>query len=347
MEGSRPFDSELDFDHPRRNRPEPPPPLRASRRHGDDDSGEPPKRGRSETIARIAWAIPWIAVAVTIVIVGGELFAAAMVGLACVGIFELFRMTARRRPFLLTAFVVAAALVATAFYGDQYEMMIALAASVALIFISAVARPDRDGITISVAVTVLGIVWIARPVRARRAAARAARPRRGAARRRARRHLRRRHRRLRRRAGCSDATASPRSSRRTRPSRASPSASSAVPRASGSPGLYQDWLPGLDALVMGFCIAVLAPLGDLFESMIKRDLQIEGLGHDLRPPRRACSTASTPSCSRSSPATTSRSRWSTERRRPTRPRADPRARPTAGAPARSPPGRRRARPTCG
>ena len=52
-------------------------------------------------------------------------------------------------------------------------------------------------------------------------------------------------------------------------------------------GLYQDWLPGVDALVMGVCIAALAPVGDLFESMIKRDLADQGLGHDLRPPRRA------------------------------------------------------------
>jgi phosphatidate cytidylyltransferase len=43
-------------------------------------------------------------------------------------------------------------------------------------------------------------------------------------------------------------------------------------------GLYQDWLPGLDALIMGLCIAVLAPLGDLFESMIKRDLRIKDSG---------------------------------------------------------------------
>jgi phosphatidate cytidylyltransferase len=43
-------------------------------------------------------------------------------------------------------------------------------------------------------------------------------------------------------------------------------------------GLYQDWLPGIDALVMGMCVAVLAPLGDLFESLIKRDLRIKDSG---------------------------------------------------------------------
>jgi phosphatidate cytidylyltransferase len=43
-------------------------------------------------------------------------------------------------------------------------------------------------------------------------------------------------------------------------------------------GLYQDWLPGIDALVMGLGVAIVAPIGDLFESMIKRDLQIKDSG---------------------------------------------------------------------
>ena len=98
MEGSRPFDSELDFDHPRRNRPAPPPPLAAerARRRRRTRRRRAAEAPRSETLARIAWALPWIAIVVTIAIVGGELFAAAMIGFACVGIFELFRMTARR-----------------------------------------------------------------------------------------------------------------------------------------------------------------------------------------------------------------------------------------------------------
>jgi phosphatidate cytidylyltransferase len=37
-------------------------------------------------------------------------------------------------------------------------------------------------------------------------------------------------------------------------------------------GLYQNWLSGTDALIIGAAIAAIAPIGDLFESMLKRDL---------------------------------------------------------------------------
>jgi len=37
-------------------------------------------------------------------------------------------------------------------------------------------------------------------------------------------------------------------------------------------GLYQDWLSGVDALIIGAAVAAVAPVGDLFESMLKRDL---------------------------------------------------------------------------
>jgi phosphatidate cytidylyltransferase len=48
-------------------------------------------------------------------------------------------------------------------------------------------------------------------------------------------------------------------------------------------GLYQDWLPGLDALLIGICVAALAPVGDLFESLIKRDLGIKDSGNVFGP----------------------------------------------------------------
>lgn len=43
-------------------------------------------------------------------------------------------------------------------------------------------------------------------------------------------------------------------------------------------GLYQDWLSGPQALILGLSIAVAAPVGDLFESYLKRDRAVKDTG---------------------------------------------------------------------
>jgi phosphatidate cytidylyltransferase len=43
-------------------------------------------------------------------------------------------------------------------------------------------------------------------------------------------------------------------------------------------GRYQEWLPGTHALVLGLGVALVAPIGDLFESFIKRDAQRKDSG---------------------------------------------------------------------
>jgi phosphatidate cytidylyltransferase len=43
-------------------------------------------------------------------------------------------------------------------------------------------------------------------------------------------------------------------------------------------GLYQDWLGGWNALLLGAVVGVMAPIGDLFESKIKRDAGTKDAG---------------------------------------------------------------------
>jgi phosphatidate cytidylyltransferase len=43
-------------------------------------------------------------------------------------------------------------------------------------------------------------------------------------------------------------------------------------------GLYADWLTGVEALELGVAVAVAAPLGDLFESYLKRDAGTKDTG---------------------------------------------------------------------
>jgi hypothetical protein len=74
-------------------------------------------------------------------------------------------------------------------------------------------------------------------------------------------------------------------------------------------GTYQDWLKGTDALLLGLGIALAAPVGDLFESMVKRDAG-RRTPAGCSAPTAARSIASTPCSSRSSSATTSGTRCS-------------------------------------
>lgn len=43
-------------------------------------------------------------------------------------------------------------------------------------------------------------------------------------------------------------------------------------------GLFQAWLTGGDAVLLGVTVAVLGPLGDLFESLVKRDAAVKDTG---------------------------------------------------------------------
>ena len=43
-------------------------------------------------------------------------------------------------------------------------------------------------------------------------------------------------------------------------------------------GRYQDWLPGTHALVLGLGVALVAPVGDLFESFVKREARVKDSG---------------------------------------------------------------------
>ena len=46
-------------------------------------------------------------------------------------------------------------------------------------------------------------------------------------------------------------------------------------------GTFQPWMTHGNALLLGVAVAVLAPLGDLFESAVKRDMNVKDTGRLL------------------------------------------------------------------
>ncbi|HSZ13793.1 MAG TPA: phosphatidate cytidylyltransferase [Solirubrobacteraceae bacterium] len=232
-----------------------------SRREGR--SGE----GRSDFSARVLTAIPAIAVALFLVIEGGLVFAAGMFVLGAVCLHELYGMYERAQPARLAGFIALAGLLAAALYGDQFQVLLVAVVALPLVFGLTLVqpRPSVGGI----AVTLLGIYWIGFALA---------------------------HAVLLRGLphglgividvavgtflGDTGAYLGGRMFGRR------PLAPAISPNKTVEglligmlfavvgvwiAGRYQEWLPGTHALVLGLGVALVAPVGDLFESFVKRE----------------------------------------------------------------------------
>jgi phosphatidate cytidylyltransferase len=250
----------------------------------EPDRRERRERGlRGETARRILWVIPWIVFTIAIIVAGGWIFALAMVGLGLIGLREYFLMVRSSRPLTAAGFITVAAMILAARQFDSaFNVLLAASAGFALMFLLALDRKRRQGITIAFGVTLLGIFWIGVPLV--HAVLLRDLPHHGGA------LL------INVLVGtfATDTAAyaagrlfgTHRITPRLSPNKTLEGLIGGViggTMAFWFAGLYQDWLPGLDALAMGACIALLAPLGDLFESMLKRDLDVKDTGNIFGP----------------------------------------------------------------
>jgi phosphatidate cytidylyltransferase len=238
--------------------------------------GTRPRRRGSGTGARVVIAVPWAAFAIFIIVAGDEVFAVALIGLGILGLAELYQMLAPARPIALAGFAGLAGLILAAEYGDQFQIVLVMALSVLLAFLMALPRPDRRHVTLAVAVTLFGVGWIGLAL-AHAVLLRGLDHGGGL---------------------LTDTligtflgdTGAYFGGRfwGTRPLAPRVSPTKTVEGlvaglvvgtfAFWFAGLYQDWLSHGEALAIGACVAAAAPLGDLFESMIKRDLGVKDSG---------------------------------------------------------------------
>lgn len=236
----------------------------------------------SETLKRILVAIPWIVVAIAIIVAGGPLFAGALVIFGCLGLREFFQMSSRFRPLEIPAYIALAGMVLAAWLGTQFNILMFLALPFLLVFIGAAARENRREITISIAITMLGLFWIGMALV--HAVLLRELPDHGAA--------------LLVNVlvgtfACD--TGAYAVGRMFGTHRFAPrlSPNKTIEGLIGGfligmlgvwcAGLYQDWLSGVDALILGAAVAAIAPVGDLFESMLKRDLDTKDTGNLFGP----------------------------------------------------------------
>jgi phosphatidate cytidylyltransferase len=219
-------------------------------------------------------AIPAIAVALFLVIEGGLVFTLGLLVLGAVCMHELYAMYDRTRPVRLAGLLALAGLLFAAQYGDQFQILLVAVAAVPLLFGLALAQ--RQPSAIGMAVTLLGIYWIGFALA---------------------------HAVLLRGLphgngividvlvgvflGDTGAYFGGRLlGRRPLAPRISPNKTVEglvigmlfAVLGVWIAGRYQEWLPGTHALVLGLGVALLAPLGDLFESFIKRQAATKDSG---------------------------------------------------------------------
>ncbi len=207
---------------------------------------------------------------------GGLAFALFMIAIGWVCLHELYRMLGRWKPMPAVGFLALAGMVLAAHYGSQKDVLEVALAAVPLLIVLVVARAEHREATIAIAGTLLGVYWIGFAFA---------------------------HAELLRQLhhggavmidvllgtflGDTGAYIGGRLFGR-RPLAAEISPSKTVEGlfcgmliavlAVFFAGLYQSWLTQGDALLLGLAVAVLGPLGDLFESVVKRDAGTKDAG---------------------------------------------------------------------
>jgi phosphatidate cytidylyltransferase len=253
------FDDDLFAEEPA-PKPAPRPPRKRRRGAG---------AARGETVKRVLVAIPWIVFTIAITVAGGLVFTIAMIGVGALCLREYAALTGESRPLERAAYLAVAALILAAHFGTAFNVLLVLAASFPVLFFFG--RHNGEGVTVSMGVTLLGVLWIGIPLA--HAVLLRDLPDHGAA-------------------LLVDVlvgtfatdTGAYATGRMFGAHKIAPSLSPNKTlegliggfligtMAFWFAGLYQDWLSGVDALIIGAAVAAIAPVGDLFESMLKRDL---------------------------------------------------------------------------
>lgn len=230
--------------------------------------------GGSDLGSRVLFALPLIALALFLVIEGGAVFAGGVLVLGWICMHELYGMYERANPIRLAGFLALVGLIVAALYGGQAQVLLAAVAALPVLFGLTLAQPHPS--VGGMALTLLGIYWIgfglAHAVLLRG---------------------------LPHGAGIvidvlvgtflgdTGAYLGGRLfGKRPLAPTISPNKTveglligmAVAVLSVWFAGRYQDWLPGTHALVLGLGVAIFAPIGDLFESFVKRQAGTKDAG---------------------------------------------------------------------
>lgn len=225
---------------------------------------------------RVVVGVPAAAVAVVLIVIGGTPFALTALFLGGAAMGELWGMYERVHPVKLAGFVALLAFVASARFGGEHQVLLTSVAVFPVLFGLALTTPGGPSMTARMALTALGIYWIGFAVA---------------------------HAVMLRELphgrdvlidvligvfiGDSGAYLGGRAFGRRRlaasisPNKTIEGLAIGVVTAIASieiAALYQDWLDFEHALYLGIAVAIAAPVGDLFESQVKRNAGTKDAG---------------------------------------------------------------------
>jgi phosphatidate cytidylyltransferase len=226
--------------------------------------------------ARIAVAVPAGILALLSILTSDETLALFALVVGAIALHEFFALSDAVRPIRLAGFITFAALVGAGLWGDQFQLVAVIVASFVLVFMLSALDARRENATFGMATTLFGAFWIGIPLA----------------------HL------LWLRQlphgemiiidillgtflGDTFAMVGGKLFGKTKMAPILSPNKTLEGLAAGVlgtvltiwfAGLYQDWITGQNALLLGIAVAVAAPIGDLFESYIKRDFSVKDSG---------------------------------------------------------------------
>ena len=231
--------------------------------------------------SRVLVAVPGVALAIGAVALGGPLFALAVALVAVLGLYELYSLTAAVRPLRWAGYLGTLLVIGLAAAADDPErgMLAGLGAALGLVAVAGLILARRDDITTRMSTTLMGVVYLGLPMGLLVA--------------------------LRDLPDGAGAVANvlvgvwvfdtasylggrmwgripiaPRTSQRKTVEGALIGLATAL-LAVWVAGLYMDWIGGWESLLLGLAIPLAAFLGDLFESVLKRDAGAKDSGRLL------------------------------------------------------------------
>lgn len=250
-------------------------PERTTRRQRKRASN--PSRGSGTNLgARLAVAIPAGLLALFCILNSNETLAIFALVVGAIALHEFYVLAHRIQPIRLAGFLTLIALVGAGLWGDQFQLVAVIAASFVVVFLLSAFTGPRENATYGMATTLFGAFWIGIPLAYALW--------------------------LRKLPhgemviinillgtfiGDTFAMFGGKFFGRTKMAPALSPNKTMEGLACGVfgavltvwfAGLYQDWITGQNALLLGLAVAIAAPIGDVFESYIKRDFAVKDSG---------------------------------------------------------------------